>query len=62
LVSGYLESGEPITEALIRQIHKRLVQGVRGNKVSAREYRKIQNYIVNLRTGEQTYSPALHPV
>src|SRR5256885_9493167 len=57
LVSGYLESGEPITEALIRQIHKRLVQGVRGNKASPGEYRKIQNYIVNLRTGENTYTP-----
>ena len=57
MVSGYLESGEPITEALIRQIHKRLVQGVRGNKASPGEYRKIQNYIVNLRTGEKTYTP-----
>src|SRR5436309_4313251 len=57
LVSGYLESGEPITEALIRQIHKRLVQSVRGNKASPGEYRKIQNYIVNLRTGEKTYTP-----
>jgi len=57
LVSGYLESGEPIAEALIRQIHKRLVQSVRGNKASQGEYRKIQNYIVNLRTGEKTYTP-----
>jgi Fic family protein len=57
LVSGYWESGEPITEALIRQIHKRLVQSVRGNKASPGEYRKIQNYIVNLRTGEKTYPP-----
>src|SRR5213079_2155717 len=57
LVSGYLESGEPITEVLIRQIHKRLVQSVRGNKASPGEYRKIQNYIVNLRTGEKTYTP-----
>ena len=57
LVSDYLESGEPISEALIRQIHKRLVQGVRGNKASPGEYRKIQNYVVNLRTGEKTYTP-----
>jgi hypothetical protein len=57
LVSGYLESGEPISEALIRQIHKRLVQGVRGNKASPGEYRKIQNYIVNVRTGGKTYTP-----
>jgi len=57
LVSNYLESGEPITEALIRQIHKGLVQGVRGNKASPGEYRKIQNYIVNSRTNEKTYTP-----
>lgn len=57
LVSEYLESGEPITEALIRQIHKRLVQSVRGKKASPGEYRKIQNYIVNTRTGEKTYTP-----
>jgi Fic family protein len=57
LLSGYLTSGEPITAVLIRQIHKRLVQGVRGNKASPGEYRKIQNYIVNLRTGEKTYTP-----
>jgi Fic family protein len=56
LVSDYLESGEPITEAVIRQIHKRLVQGVRGNKASPGEYRKIQNYIVNSRTGEKIYT------
>ena len=30
LVSEYLESGDPITEGLIREIHKRLVAGVRG--------------------------------
>lgn len=57
LVSDYLESRESVTEALIRQIHKRLVPGVRGNKASPGEYRKIQNYIVNSRTGEKIYTP-----
>ena len=57
LVSDYLNSGEPVTEALIRQIHKSLVQGVRGNKASPGEYRKIQNYIVNSLTGEKIYTP-----
>ncbi|MGH9830474.1 MAG: Fic family protein, partial [Blastocatellia bacterium] len=52
-----LHSGEPITEALIQQIHKLLVQGVRGNKASPGEYRKIQNYVINSRTGEKTYTP-----
>ena len=32
LVSDYLGSGEPITEGLIREIHKRLVRGVRGKQ------------------------------
>ncbi len=57
LVSNYLEAGEPITEGLIRQIHKRLVEGVRGNKASPGEYRKIQNYIVNAQTGAKIYTP-----
>ncbi|MGA3327016.1 MAG: Fic family protein [Terriglobia bacterium] len=57
LVADYLEAGDPITEALIREIHKRLVQGVRGNKASPGEYRRNQNYIVNSRTGEKIYTP-----
>jgi len=57
LVSDYLEAGEPITEGLIRQIHKRLVEGVRGNKASPGEYRKVQNYIVNTQTGAKIYTP-----
>lgn len=32
LVSAYLESGSPITEGLIREIHQRLVTGVRGDR------------------------------
>ena len=57
LVSDYLEAGEIITEGLIREIHKRLVTGVRGNKAAPGEYRKVQNYIVNERTGEKIYTP-----
>lgn len=57
LVSNCLEAGEPITEALIRQIHERLVLGARGNKVSPGEYRRIQNYIVNSLTRERIYTP-----
>lgn len=56
-VSDYLEAGELITEGLIREIHKRLVTGVRGNKATPGEYRKVQNYIVNERTGEKIYTP-----
>jgi len=57
LVSGYLGSGEPIAEGLIREIHKRLVQGVRGDTASPGEYRRIQNYVVNSLTREIIYTP-----
>jgi Fic family protein len=56
-VSEYLETGGPITEGLIREIHKRLVEGVRGGAAAAGEYRKIQNYVVNSVTGETVYTP-----
>ena len=56
-VSEYLSSGPPITEGLIREIHKRLVEGVRGGAAAPGEYRKIQNYVVNSATGETIYTP-----
>ena len=56
-VSACLEHGDPITEGLVREIHKRLVSGVRGNAAAPGEYRKIQNYVVNSATGEVTYTP-----
>jgi Fic family protein len=56
-VSEYLESGAPITEGLIREIHKRLVEGVRGGSAASGEYRKVQNYVVNSATGEIVYTP-----
>src|ERR1035441_1342643 len=31
LVADYLASGDPITEGLVREIHQRLVRGIRGN-------------------------------
>ena len=57
LVSDYLGSGEPITEGLIREIHKRLVRGVRGEAATPGEYRHVQNYIVNSITREVIYTP-----
>jgi len=57
LVSDYVGDGEPITEGLIREIHKRLVENVRGNSASPGEYRKIQNYVVNSKTKEVIYMP-----
>jgi len=56
-VSEYLASGDPITEGLIREIHKRLVEGVRGGSVAPGQYRKTQNYVVNSATGETIYTP-----
>ncbi len=57
LVSEYLESGGSVTEALIREIHKRLVAGVRGESATPGKYRKIQNYVVNSATGQIVYTP-----
>jgi Fic family protein len=57
LVSEYLHSGDPITEGLIREIHKRLVEGVRGGSGGPGAYRTIQNYVANSTTGEIVYTP-----
>jgi Fic family protein len=57
LVSEYLVSGKPVTEGLIREIHKRLVDGVRGGEGGPGAYRTVQNYVVNSRTGEVMYTP-----
>ena len=57
LVAEYLGSGEAITEALIREIHKRLVTGVRGGAARPGRYRAIQNYVANSRTREIIYTP-----
>lgn len=57
LVSDYLSSGEPVTEGLIREIHKRLVKGVRGGAAEPGRYRSIQNYVANSRTREVIYTP-----
>lgn len=56
-VSEYLKSGDPITEGLVREIHKLLVEGVRGGAAAPGEYRKIQNYVVNSATGDTVYTP-----
>ena len=56
-VSEYLQSGAPITEGLVREIHKRLVEGVRGGSATPGQYRNIQNFVVNGATGETVYTP-----
>lgn len=57
LVADYLGSGDPVNEGLIREIHKRLVRGVRGNAAAPGEYRRIQNYVANSITKEIIYTP-----
>ena len=56
-VSEYLDSGAPVSEGLMREIHKRLVAGVRGGRAAPGEYRKVQNYVVNAATGKIVYTP-----
>lgn len=57
LVSDYLNSGSPVTEMLVREIHRKLVDGVRGNAGRPGEYRKLQNAVVNSQTGNVIYTP-----
>ena len=56
-VSDCLDSGDLITEGLIREIHCKLVEGVRGGKADPGNYRRIQNYVANSATGEVIYTP-----
>ncbi len=52
-VSDCLDSGDPITKGLIREIHRKLVEGVRGGKADP----GIQNYVANSSTSEVIYTP-----
>ncbi len=56
-VSEYVFSGGSLTEGLIREIHKRLVLGVRGNSAEPGQYRRSQNYVANSKTKEVIYTP-----
>ena len=56
-VSDYLNDSGPVTEGLIREIHRRLVAGVRGGSATPGEYRRIQNYVVNSVTRQIIYTP-----
>ena len=57
LVAEYVGNGEPITEALIREIHKRLVTDVRGGSAAPGQYRLGQNLVVDSVTKETVYTP-----
>jgi Fic family protein len=56
-VSEYLGKKSEITEDLIKEIHKILVQNVRGGTLEPGRYRKVQNYVVNSLTGKVIYTP-----
>ncbi|MFH1562210.1 MAG: Fic family protein [Nitrospirota bacterium] len=56
-ISKYLWTEDPITQGLIRELHKISVKGVRGNQADPGNYRRVQNYVVNSRTKEVIYTP-----
>ncbi|MGZ3632884.1 MAG: Fic family protein [Parachlamydiaceae bacterium] len=56
-VADYVSSQGMITESLIREIHRRLVDNVRGNSSQPGQYRVIQNYVANSKTKEIIYTP-----
>ncbi len=56
-ISTYLGKDDPVSEGIIREVHKILVKGVRGENANPGNYRKIQNYVANSRTREIIYTP-----
>jgi len=57
LVAEWLDTGGPITEGVVKEIHRRLVQGVRGEAASPGKYRREQNCVMNTETFEIVYKP-----
>lgn len=56
-ISKYLGKDDPVSEGIVRDVHKILVKGVRGENAEPGNYRKIQNYVVKSRTREVVYTP-----
>lgn len=56
-VADYVFSQGVITEGLIREIHRHLVEGVRENSAQPGQYRTLQNYVANAKTKEIIYTP-----
>ncbi len=56
-IADYVSGQGPVTEGLIREIHKHLVEGVRGGSAEPGAYRRVQNYVVNSQTGKPVYTP-----
>jgi Fic family protein len=60
LVAEWLDEGGPITEGVVKEIHRQLVDGVRGGAAKPGEYRREQNCVMNMTTFEVVYRPP-HP-
>jgi len=56
-VSEYLDKKSEITEQLVKEIHRILVENVRGGTLEPGRYREVQNYVVNSLTKEIIYTP-----
>lgn len=56
-ISKYLGKDVPVSEGLVRELHKCIVKGVRGGSADPGNYRKVQNYVVNSKTKEVIYEP-----
>lgn len=52
-----IEEGFPLSLRLIREIHDRLVQGMRGGAVAPGEFRATQNWIGGTRPGNARFVP-----
>jgi Fic family protein len=55
-----VEEGFPMSLRLIREIHARLLEGVRGGETAPGEFRRSQNWIGGTRPGNATYVPVPH--
>lgn len=56
-ISKYMGKDDPLSEGLVRELHKIIVRGVRGGEAQPGNYRKIQNYIANSLTKEIIDTP-----
>ncbi len=56
-IGEYLNKDIPITDRLIRELHRITVKDVRGNQADPGNYRKIQNYVINQKTQKIIYTP-----
>jgi Fic family protein len=56
-VSEHLNKNTPITEQLIKGLHRITVKDVRSNQADPGNYRKVQNHVVDLNTQKIIYTP-----